>query len=97
MSEHSLELRIAKLRAKRKGNESIGGIGNGLPASIRREPSLKEQNAEWHKQGYYLFFCFHNKNKFVPCAQCGRTQAQAELNFEEYQKQLAALKNKLGL
>lgn len=91
MNEHSLDKRIAKLRAKRIGNESIAGIGAGLPAEIIRIKSNNEQNAEYRKPGYYLFLCFHGKNKFTPCVACRRSQRDADRNMDEFYRSLKTI------
>ncbi len=80
----TLDERIQRVRSKRMADESIRGIGNGSAPAIRREPSLNETNATYHKRGHFLYFCVHDKSKFVPCVSCKRTQRDAESNYEAF-------------
>jgi len=50
-------------------------------AHTKREPSALESNAEWHPQGYYLHFCYHDKTLYEPCGACRRTKTDAKRNL----------------
>jgi hypothetical protein len=50
----------------------------------RREPSLNEQNAVYHPQGYGLFFCPHDKHYFSACTTCKRTHADGSKNMQKF-------------
>lgn len=51
-------------------------------ASLKREKSLNELLAEYHQQGYYLHFCFHDKTLYEPCMSCRRSKTDAKRNLE---------------
>ena len=48
--------------------------------TIRRR-SASESNREYHPQGYYLHFCYHDKTLYEPCNACHRTKKDAERNL----------------
>jgi hypothetical protein len=91
----SLQTRIDALRSKRKMSEAVTGIGSGAPSAIRREPSSNEQQATWHKQGYFLYNCVHDKSKFTPCVDCKRSWREAEDNLLRYKAELVKTLAKL--
>lgn len=50
-------------------------------ASTKRVKSNGESLREYHEQGYYLHFCYHNKTLYEPCSACRRTKSEAERNL----------------
>ena len=69
------------IRAAQARQASIDS--KALPkASTRRVKSLNESLAEYHEQGYYLYFCFHDKTIYEPCGACHRTKGDAKRNLE---------------
>jgi hypothetical protein len=50
-------------------------------AHTKREASNGEAKAEWHPQGYYLYFCFHDKSIYEICSACKRTNAEVKRNL----------------
>jgi hypothetical protein len=54
----------------------------GLPkANTIRRKSVNELLTEYHPQGYYLYFCFHDKTLYEVCSQCRRTRRDAQRNL----------------
>lgn len=50
-------------------------------AATKRIKSKGEAANEYHEQGYYLYFCFHNKTLYEPCTACHRTKRDAKRNL----------------
>jgi hypothetical protein len=68
---------IRRLASKQADRDS-----EALPKShTRRVKSLNESLREYKPQGYYLYFCFHNKTLYEPCTACKRTTANAKHNL----------------
>jgi hypothetical protein len=69
---------------RRLANAQANKDAQPLPrASIKREASLSELNAEYRQQGYGLHFCFHNKTYYEVCTACKRTRRDAERNLSQ--------------
>jgi hypothetical protein len=74
MSINNIIRRAAEAQARRDSA--------ALPrASTIRVKSLNESLREYKPQGYYLYFCFHNKTLYESCIACKRTTADAKHNL----------------
>ena len=50
-------------------------------ASTHRVRSVSESLREYKPQGYYLYFCYHDKSLYEVCSACKRTKREAERNL----------------
>jgi hypothetical protein len=68
-----LMLRYERMRLHREANASV----SVKPRTVR-EQSTSEREAKYHPQGYFVFFCIHERHKFGACASCKRTRSDGE-------------------
>jgi len=67
---------------RRAAAEQASKDARQLPkAHTRREKSNTEKNAEYHLQGYGLYFCLHDKSYYEVCPACKRTRREALRNL----------------
>lgn len=71
-----------KNEIRRAAAKQAASDAQALPcASIKRDKSLNELNAEYHQQGYGIHFCLHSKTYYEVCSACRRTRREAERNL----------------
>lgn len=83
MESEQQALFIALLRRLR-------GMDACVNSGIFRTRSKNEESAP-KAQGYYSFFCIHDRHKWSPCKQCGRSKAEGDRAREAYREELAAV------
>lgn len=92
MQEHTLNKRIASLRARNLMSDLFEWPT--IPV-LYRQPSNNELNAQ--KKQRDIFKCVHGVHYFTPCKGCRRTQEDADNWLKFYEEKTKKLRAQLGV